>query len=96
MKEREERSREVSAKRVGLVSPVEAVWSSCVLVEVVLSLVVVFEDLYKVSLCKSSLGCDEEEEVEIDMVIMEVGIKVLVLVVRNLSVEVVEGKKWQK
>ena len=53
------------------------------------------------SLCKSSLGCDEEEEeeeVEIDMVIMEVGIKVLVLVleVRNLSVEVVEGKKWQK
>lgn len=33
---------------------------------------------------------------EIDIVIMEVGIKVLVLVVRNLSVEVVEGKKWQK
>ena len=52
------------------------------------------------SLCKSSLGSDEEEEeeeeVEIDMVIMEVGIKVLVLVVRNLSAEVVEGKKWQK
>lgn len=52
------------------------------------------------SLCKSSLGCDEEEEeeegVEIDMVIMEVGIKVLDLAVRNLSVEVVEGKKWQK
>lgn len=47
------------------------------------------------SLCKSSLGCDEEEGVEIDMVIMEVGIKVLVLAVRNLSVEVVEGKKWQ-
>lgn len=48
MKEREKRSREVTAKRVGLVSPVEAVWSSCVLVEVVLGLVVVFEDLYKV------------------------------------------------
>lgn len=51
------------------------------------------------SLCKSSLGCDGEEEeegVEIDMVIMEVGIKVLDLAVRNLSVEVVEGKKWQK
>ena len=51
-------------------------------------------------MCKSSLGCDEEEEeeeeVEIDMVIMEVWIKVLVLVVRNLSAEVVEGKKWQK
>ena len=49
-------------------------------------------------MCKSSLGCEEEEEVEIDMVMMEVGIKVLVLVfvMRNLSVEVVEGKKWQK
>ena len=43
-----ERSREVTAKRVGLVSPVEAVWSSWLLVEVVLGLVVVFEHLYKV------------------------------------------------
>lgn len=56
MKEREERSREVTAKRVGLVSPVEAVWSSCVLVEVVLGLVVVFDDLYKVFVVQVFFG----------------------------------------
>lgn len=56
MKEREERSREVTAKRVGLVSPVEAVWSSCVFVEVVLGLVVVFEDLYKVFVVQVFFG----------------------------------------
>lgn len=56
MKEREERSREVTAKRVRLVSPVEAVWSSCVLVEVVLGLVVVFEDLYKVFVVQVFFG----------------------------------------
>lgn len=56
VKEREERSREVTAKRVGLVSPVEAVWSSCVLVEVVLGLAVVFEDLYKVFVVQVFFG----------------------------------------
>lgn len=43
MEEREERGREVPAKWVGLVGPIETVGSSGVVVETVLGLVVVFE-----------------------------------------------------
>lgn len=43
--EREERRREVSAKRVGLIGPVEASRASCVVGEGVFCLVVVFENL---------------------------------------------------
>lgn len=48
--EREERGGEVAAERVGLVGPVEAVGSTCIAVEGVLGLVVVFEDLVKILL----------------------------------------------
>lgn len=45
VEEREERGREVPAKWVGLVGPIEAVGSSGVVVETVLGLVVVFEHM---------------------------------------------------
>lgn len=52
MEKRDERGGEVSTKRVGLVGPVEAVRPPGVMVEVVLGLVVVFENVGEVVLIK--------------------------------------------
>lgn len=45
MEKRKKRGRDVSTKWVGLVGPIKTMWSSCVVVEIVFGLVVVFDDM---------------------------------------------------
>lgn len=45
MEKREKRRREVPAKWVGLVGPIKPMRSSCIVVEIVFCLVVVFDDM---------------------------------------------------
>lgn len=45
MEKRKKRGREIPTKWIWLVGPVKAMWSSCIVVEIVFGLVVVFDDM---------------------------------------------------